>query len=369
MYKIKAIRFVQNSRVFYTAVIPAGILISLSKVDVWDPDKPRSGYQRAPSNTRKREIGRYALRPDSIMPVGGLMNARSNNESQGSYGSVLSFEEEYLDGDISYGILSIPDEAIPLYIVDMQHRLGGYEWAIAQDAGGHLADFPLVVTIADGLSQMEEVDQFDLINTTQKKVRTDLARRLKSIQMLDLDHRLALDQRGRLWEAKGPVIAEKLNSQPGVWFGRILPPNKTKSDQPTMAVRETTFVTSLKPILQTPYFIRQSEDHSAQLIGRYWEALHHLWPEAFVNPNASVIQKSPGVYSLHALAPEIFELVRDKGEVSEKNIYEVVKLLEGVGGSEFWENTNYDGAAQYGSLKGFRILTSTLRQYLPNIHP
>jgi hypothetical protein len=237
-----------------------------------------------------------------------------------------------------------------------------------EEGGEHLADFPLVVTIADGLSKMEEVDQFDLINTTQKKVDTALARRLKTIQAKDLDHRLAFDEQGKLWEAKGPVIADRLNRSPGVWKGRILPPNKTKPQQPTMVIREASFVTSLKPVLQTPYFVRQSEEHAAELVGRYWEAIRRAFPEAFVNPEAYVIQKTPGVFALHELAPEVFELARDQGEISVDGIHEIVRHLSEVdGGSSYWEAGNEEGAAIYGSMKGFRILASHLRQLLPEI--
>jgi DGQHR domain-containing protein len=368
MYKTRAIRFIQNRHIFYSVVIPAEKLAELTKVDVWDPDNPKSGYQRAPSESRKREIGQYALKPDSIMPVGGLLNARDTSESDGgNYGSKLKFEEEYKEGDISHGILTIPDKALPLYIVDMQHRIGGYEWAMEQDGGERLEKFPLVATIADGLSKMEEVDQFDIINTTQKKVRTDLARRLKSIQVTDVDHMLALDKRGKLWEAKGPIIAEHLNTVNGPWQGKILPPNKSKVDQPTMVVRETSLVTSLKPILQTPYFIRQSEEAAAELINRYWMALQKVWPEAFKNPEDYVIQKSPGVFSLHELAPEVFEMVRDQGDINVNNIYKIVKSMNEIGGSEYWARENSDGAAGYGNMKGFRFLASDLRQYLPKI--
>jgi DGQHR domain-containing protein len=368
MYQTKAIRFVQNQRVFYSAVIPAGELVKLADVDVWNPDDPTQGYQRAPSDIRKREIGRYAMQPDAIMPIGGLLNSRLK-DPDGTYGSTLKFEEEYESGGISFGVLIIPDSAVPLWIVDMQHRLGGYEWAIEEEGGNHLANFPLAVTIADGLSKLEEVDQFDLINTTQKKVRTDLARRLKSIQIEDLDHYQALDRRGKLWEAKGPLIAQKLNTQSGAWNGRILPPNKSKVEQPTMVVRETSFVTSLKPILQTAYFVMRSEEHAAEMINRYWDCIRKLWPEAFTDPSAYVIQKSPGVFSLHKIAPLVFELVRDRGEVTVENMYETVKLLGKVGGSKYWEANNPDGAARFGSMKGFDFLASELGKYLPRNNP
>ena len=139
----------------------------------------------------------------------------------------------------------------------MQHRLGGYEVAI--NAGNEeLKSFPLVVTIADGLSIQEEVAQFELINTTQKKVRTDLARRLLAIIAKDSP----IPER-RKWEARGAEIADMLNRIEGVWHKRILPPNLKKKDQPEYVIRETSFVSSLKPVLQTPYFIHRSDRHAA----------------------------------------------------------------------------------------------------------
>lgn len=373
MYATKAIRFVQNERVFYVAAIPAKELVQLTQVDIWDSGHPMTGYQRAPSTSRKRAIGRYAMDPDAVLPVGGLVNARppDDEDAEHQYGSVLDFTPEWQQGSISLGQLSIPEAARPLYIVDMQHRLGGFEWALDQDEGAKLASFPLVVTIADGLSRMEEVEQFHLINTTQKKVRTDLARRLLAIQATDADHVLSLDQAGKLWEAKGPVIADILNKSDGVWHQRILPPNKSKRDMPTMIVRETSFVTSLKPVLQTPYFVRQSEEHAAELIGRYWEAVKRVFPEAFRYPEAHVIQKTPGVFSLHEIAPEVYELARDRGDISVSTLYDIMQSLRELdsGESYLWHSENIEGAAQYGSMKGFRILASLLRQHLPALAP
>jgi len=364
----------QNGRQFYVAVMPAGTLIEIAKVDMWDPSDPEgmTGYQRAPSVHRKRRIAEYASRPDAMMPVGGLLNARaSNGEGGTSRGKVLDFVPEWEEGNLAYGELAIPHTALPLYIVDMQHRLGGYQYAIEQQGREELRDFPLVVTIADGLPFLDEVDQFHLINTTQRKVRTDLARRLLVIQAKDTDRRLALDEQRKLWEARGPVIANTLNRQEGVWKGRILPPNLRKRDQPTAIIRETSFVTSLKPILQTPYFVRQREEDAAKLLGRYWEAIGRVFPEALHHPESYVLQKTPGVFSLHQIAPEVFELARDRAQtrtIDVDTLYGVVQTLAEVeGGAEFWASDNEEGAALYGSMKGFRILASHLRQLLPEL--
>src|SRR3990172_885918 len=103
MKKTKAIRYIQNGRVFYSVVLPASEAVELTQVDVWDPDNPDSGYQRAPSEARKRSIGQYILEPNSILPIGGLVNARPqspNGADETTYGSVLKFEK--LAGDENF---------------------------------------------------------------------------------------------------------------------------------------------------------------------------------------------------------------------------------------------------------------------------
>lgn len=370
MYKTQAIQFNQNGRIFYVVALPARILVEMTKVDVWQQGEEDPGYQRAPSESRKREIGRYVMRNDAIMPAGGLLNSRPKKITEGqTYGKMFQFTEMSRQEKVAFGELTIPDNARPLYIVDMQHRLGGFEWAMQQPGYEEVGEMPLVVTIADGLTKLEEIDQFDIINTTQKKVRTDLARRLKSIQAQDLDHRDQLEVSGKLWEAKGANIVDILNTTEGVWFHRILPPNKTKSEMPTMIARETSFVESLKPILIQPYFTLQRDEHCAELILRYWEAIRRVFPEAFDNPEDYVIQKSPGIFSLHSIATYVFEIAKHRGDVSVDTIYDVIKNLSDIddSGSEFWRADNDDGAAQYGSQKGFKILMLKLRKFLPSL--
>jgi DGQHR domain-containing protein len=366
--RVRAIRFEQNGRVFYSAVIPAGEAIARSRVDVWsaDVDPDEAGYQRAPMKSRLREVASYVEGENAILPLGGLLNARARNGS--SYGQVLKFEPDSGDGAGQSGWLTIPETATPLEIVDMQHRLWGIRHAIEVDGRKDLEGFPVVVTIADGLSKMEEVEQFELINTTQKRVRTDLARRLMAFQAKDVDRRVSLAGRGRLWEAKGPMVADWLNKNGEVWEGRIIPPNKSKTEMPRSVVRETSFVTSLKPILQAPIFQRMSEEHAATLVDRYWQAIRRVWPKAFEYPNEHVIQKTPGVFSLHMLFPEVFELVRaDSGrDLTADNILAAIRPWTELG-EGFWEAGNEDGAARYGSMKGFSRLAQELREKLPEL--
>lgn len=365
----KAIRFEQNGRVFYSVVLPASEAVRLTQVDIWDPDNPNAGYQRAPSEARKRQIGQFLTHKDSILPIGGLVNARPLNDQGNTYGTVLRFDREVGDDTISYGTLHLPEKDHSLYVVDMQHRLGGLEWAMKQEDNKTIGSYPVVMTIADGMPRIEEVEQFDLINTTQKKVNTALARRLKS-EMSGIDrHKQALIEQGREWEAKGPRIVDMLNKTPGIWLGRIQPPNKSKKDMPTAVIRETSFVTSLKPVLLTPFFVRHKEKDIAELLGMYWEAVQQIFPECFRNPEDYVLQKTPGIFSMHELAPDVFELARDKGPITVETLAKCLGPLKDIDtpSSNFWHRDNEDGAARFGSMKGFRILASMLRQNLPDL--
>lgn len=250
----------------------------------------------------------------------------------------------------------------------MQHRLGGLERAIYDDQRHDLGDFPVVATIADGLSKIEEIEQFELINTTQKKVRTDLARRLMSVQALaSRDKEDEFEAKGIMWQAKGPIVADWLNRNGTVWRDRIQPPNKSKREMPNAIVRETSFVTSLKPILQQPLFRNMDEEQVAMLIDRYWQAVKDIFADAFEAPTAYVIQKTPGIFSLHLLLPEVVELVRQNGEdLAVANLTNTMSPWRELG-SDYWETGSEDGAARYGSMSGFSRLAAELRRLLPKL--
>ena len=49
-------------------------------------------------------------------------------------------------------------------------------------------------------------------------------------------------------------------------------------------------------------------------------ALAEIWEDAFRHPADYVIQKTPGVFSLHILLPEVVEIVRSRGQDLAKEI-------------------------------------------------
>lgn len=69
-------------------------------------------------------------------------------------------------------------------VLDMQHEIAGFQRAFVGHAAEELANFPLLATIADGLTWMEEIQQFEVIDTTHEKVQTDPAHNLLAAQRL-----------------------------------------------------------------------------------------------------------------------------------------------------------------------------------------
>ena len=80
-----------------------------------------------------------------------------------------------------------------------------------------------------GASENEEMEQFHVVNSTAKSVRTDLALVLLK-QRAEADPRLmeALIERGESWKVKAQTIVEELEKMSPVWRQRIRFPGEPK---------------------------------------------------------------------------------------------------------------------------------------------
>lgn len=362
-----AVRFTQNSQIFYATAVPAGKLLEISKVDEWqvEQEPADAGYQRSPSTDRLSKMARYIEREDALLPLGGLLNSRAAGDDAPIRFTPTGSPDQ--DGQ-QQGELAFYAGVDPLWVVDMQHRLFGIERAIEIDGREDLKGFPVVCTIADGLPKATEVEQFELINSTAKKVPTDLARRLLSMQLDDADKALALDERGKRWEARGPMIVQWLDRHSDIWSGAIIPPNKKKNQMPHGRTKENSFVTSLRPILETPLFQRTGDEVVAQLIDRYWQAVERIWPDAFEEPSSSVIFNTSGIYPLHRLMPTVFELARRGGETPSVDAMEEQMAGWRDLGDDFWAKSNPQGAARFGtSAAAFARIWAILNSALPTV--
>lgn len=355
--ELPALRVQQAGTTLYLTYLTAGDLSAgLTKVDAWSPSN-MGGYQRMPVKARFRKIARYAMGKEGgrpILPQAIVLNVREVG--------VLQFE----DSATGLGRLRIPSEAV-LWEVDGQHRLGGLRYAVEQDPT--FKDYAVPVVITEGLSRLEEAVLFFVINTTQKRVPTDLAQRIIEQEMGDEVLKLKLVAEGKDWIPRGTKIVDILLRTPGhPWYGKIgIPGTKLAGVQ----IKQVSFVTSLKPILTQSIYGSLEAEEIAQLLIRYWQALEEVYQEAFREPEEHVIQKTVGVFPLHMIAPQVFDMVRsEKTRITKDGIVEVIRALDRnlsekyEGGSVFWHAKEGE-AGKYAGAKGFRIIAEILRESLP----
>jgi DGQHR domain-containing protein len=258
---------------------------------------------------------------------------------------------------------------LTLYEVDGQHRFGGIRYAVEQDP--KLADFAVPVVITEGLPLLKEAVLFFVVNTEQKRVSTDLAQRLIEQQMQDEVLRTQIVASGKDWIPKATKIVDSLiNGPDNPWTNKIGVPGEKISKVP---MKQVSFVSSLKPVLTNSIYGNLEPEDISKLLLRYWEALEEVYPMAFADPEDHVIQKTAGVFPLHMIAPETFDMVRTaNGQITKEGFVEVLKAMDSSlseqyeGGSTFWHRREGE-AGKYGGAKGFRILADILRQHLPKM--
>lgn len=349
--QLKAIKLQQagDNKAIYITTIPVKELINKTqfKIDEWDPakkgDLKNQGYQRRPMKNRISKIASFInRRPNAILPTSILISARKG----------VDFNPE----NSNIGILEF--NKFPAYIVDGQHRIEGLAHYSNELQGEEWLNKDLPVVVLDGFDKIDEIKQFFILNNEAKKVATDLAERLLGdIAIQDGEQMQELIGNRSDWKLRAIKVIDMLNEkEDSPWYKKIRLPNSDKLA--THIVNQTSFLKSLQPVFRDGALsaVRNADDCYDRLKS-YWLAVKKIFPDAFSDPRQYVIQKTPGVFSLHQLANHV--MLSGGNEKTSVNDYS--SILGGVFGDgefddDFWRASNDDGASRYGSMKGFRIL-------------
>lgn len=343
----------------YVGILPAKVLINpeISKVDWWTPDQT-DGYQRPLVSKRISEISWYLIKEEGVFPTSILLSIRSPK---------VKFDE-------SKGILNIP-EGEPLWLIDGQHRIAGLKRAIEQGEHG-LEDYDLPVTIMVNPDRFDEMRHFYLVNNRVKSVPTDIVDRL-------LQRMLA--EKGELWvserespeagkadkavrQGRATNIVDYIRNNCLVWKDMISVPSEAKPSR--YAIKQHTMVSALlNGPLKNPSLIGLPDDQIGQLLDRYWCAVKQVFPEAINDPAKYSILITPGIFSLHAIFPDVFDRCREVRDYSQKKMTEI---LNGMGvDSDFWskdpKNLKVEPLTFGGSMKSLSLLAAKLRRELPKL--
>ncbi len=300
----------------HSIAMDAQTLVQLAWVDFYD-DRTGDGYQRneRTRESRARAIEEYFAGCSRAGLKPRLFELTANIRSKADSASATVSE---IDEEGRFGFLTVESEGHPwLAIIDGATRLRGIERALAAGVldGSVLFD----IRVFDGLTTAEEIALFLLVNEKQKRVRTDLSRRVvqRRIDEGELnDHELAtlktVVPEDENWKFESTRIAGILNGDASSpWYGRIQMPN----DNITKPIKLQAFATSLRPLLENQDIglhlnkliadgdVTGFSDTTAlivRILKNFWRAVRTRNPQAFAEPNTNVLWGSIGVNGCHA---------------------------------------------------------------------
>jgi len=320
----------------------------------------RTGYQREVSVSRVNRLVNDLRKKRVDLPTAVLLNLRD-------YKRHLHLIE---DG----GQFWFSPDGSPLYVVDGQHRIEALARLVAENPE-EWADFQISFTCMLGATELQEMEEFYVVNSTAKSVRTDLALDLLK-QRAEADPSImdALLESGESWKVEAQAVTEELAKTP-IWQGKIRFPGEPKG---VTSIGSSGMAGSLQDLLSNHFFGSIQRAQRVQILDAYWKGIAKLLPEAFEGPSEHALQKSTGVQVMHRVLIHVLEYLRSAGKsVIDAASYgnamrESLLKLEGdtaeggvASGVEFWRSGPEGAAGSFSSNAGRRVLTARIRSLLP----
>ena len=349
--------------------LPAGAFIpDHYHIPHLDPRTGR-GYQRLPQDARVNELVVDLRKGRVDLPTSVLLNLRGADAKQ-----LLQ------DGQLNLKMLRArggkDSSESKFFVVDGQHRILALRKLIEDDPAKWIYyQVPFVCMV--GATESEEMEQFYLVNSKAKSVRTDLAYELLYQRAQDPNVMESLVERGQDWQVYAQGIVKLLNENSSVWRGRI---RFASMDKGVTVIPSASMVTSLKPILGSPYFRALDPTQQVKILDAYWKGIRAVLPEAFDEPIGFSLQKGIGVIVLHTVLLQVVEVARSRGlPLAEGDTYSAVlknalETLQGddargnpVSGLDFWRAAPRGAAGSYSSSAGRRVLIAKIQGLLPRI--
>ncbi len=353
-----------------TGFLPAGALIPNNYVVPHRDPRTGRGYQRLPQDARINELVTDLRKGRVDLPTSVLLNIRNRDARRAYRDGVLSLAPF---GESGAKLGYEPK----FYVVDGQHRILALEKLIDEHDRERWSKYQIPFTCMLGATEEEEMDQFYIVNSKAKSVRTDLAYELLSQRAKDPEVMESLVERGRDWQVAASNIVKELSENSPVWRNRVRFAAMEKADT---VMPMASMVSSLKPVLSSAYFKALSSGQQVGILDAYWRGIRNVLPEAFDEPSEFSVQKGIGVIVLHTLFNQVIEIARSRGDLLvEPESYSRIlrgslEQIEGenasgdpVTGVTFWRAAPLGAAGSYSSSAGRRVLLAKMQHRLPKI--
>jgi len=357
--KINVIRFHQKSIEMYVGKMKAKELLQLFEIDKFKEEE-LEGYQRELYEERTSELVEYLSKcPLAIIPAMLVSLRKAEFTSQ--------------NGD--FGILTIPRKKGAIWMIDGQHRIGGFDKvrerfmfskSIDPSLFPDLMNYEFPVVFFDSASAAEKIRNvqtlselqfssedvertiFFVVNKTQRGISPSLKDALlyrintSGIKGLPII-------RKESWRIRAAHIAITLNNdESSPLAGKINISGRRGTGKP---IQLNSFVSSLKTLFYDKDFASLSDDDRLKFLKAYWDALKELFPETFEMKTSKgfMLLKALGVYSLNWIGKDLFRicLKRDGDFTDEATLKALLNPLK-----SFDWNVQTSPLSSFGGVKG-----------------
>jgi len=369
--QLQVLKIRQKNINFFVTAIKASELLHFISVDYWREDNP-GGYQRPITQRRLMKAVKYLLYEDGIFPTSILVNVRGKVDFRPACS---------LDGFGELGVLTIPEESLPLWIIDGQHRVYAIFLAMKEDP--QFEDFAIPVSILTFDNRYQEMKQFYIVNNRQKAVSTGLAQQhlRQMISKEGIDEVLSHEIRKKVIAAEVlPIVDILRTEESSPWYGKVwMPSSATKSKN--WIISQTSLADSLGMMMrkftekECNEIKKDIKTYALHLIN-YWNALKEIFPEAFESPQDYTIQKTIGCYAFHLIFPEIYRLCKKRNDLSKEEMKSILNEMfeafkNSIGlekmDSKFWNKWVGNNMATGGGMKMIKKLADLFLEAMPDI--
>lgn len=372
--EVDAIRLSQKDITLYVGKMRSKDVMELYDIDKFK-EKDLKGYQRQKYEERTSELFDYLIDcPLAVMP-----------------GLFISLREEIkftlADGDI--GVLSIPRRKGSIWIIDGQHRVGGFErvrdrlmWLGRPSKANpqtfiKLMNYEFPVVFIDSRKTAEKIKRlvdepadlsaqdveraiFFIINKTQKGINPSLKDALLyRIKITGVKGIPTIEK--EKWRVQAAYLGIELNqNENSPLVGQINISGERELGRP---IQLNSFVSSLQKLFREEKFLTLKISEKARFLMNYWDVIKQLIPDAFKKNlwKEFMVLKVIGIYSLHWLASDfISQHVGDYAKSPEKE--QILKVMSPL--REFDWRSQTSPLAAFGGMKGVREAYGLLSNFI-----
>jgi DGQHR domain-containing protein len=314
---VRVLKLAQKEIEMFAGKMKVSDILELCELDKFKEEE-LEGYQREQYEERTSELVQYLTRcPLAVMPA-LLVSLRD-----------IDFESQ--DGD--FGILRIPRKKGSIWIIDGQHRIGGFgkireKFVFSREFNPALFsdlmnyEFPVVFINSEAAAKKigakleptengfssEDIERtiFFIVNKTQKGISPSLKDALLyRIKISGIQGLPTIEKES--WRITGAKIGIAMNCEDDSPLKEKI--NISGRRETGKPIQLNSFVSSLQTLFFDKDFSKLSDGDKHEFLKSYWGSLKTLFPQAFDKKTEReyMLLKALGVYSLHWLARDIFQ--------------------------------------------------------------